>query len=293
MGHTCGEPNEIELTAAHRLFHRSFSDPKQRPAFDEMRTFFKDMVVATPNAGPAATGLPASELQNYLKNSACGGAILDELNRTAALTLPDIYSTSEYERLGIERKSSILREESIVRGLDGVQITAKLAEATKELHVHSTKYTKLFDGWRKEESLLKLRPVFVDVAARISTGPYANVALVQPNPWEADDIKVDSKRYLSRVIAVFGGGGAKYGVDIDPAADVVAACAGVVDEFGADIELIKGPPKKEQRIMEKARSAASDGQGCTCREPFNSTPMAGQFDFVWLSARTPHGAYVW
>ena len=27
-------------------------------------------------------------------------------------------------------------------------------------------------------------------------------------------------------------------------------------------------------------------------EPFNSTPMAGQFDFVWLSARTPHWAYV-
>ena len=24
MGHTCGEPNEIELTAAHRLFYRSF-----------------------------------------------------------------------------------------------------------------------------------------------------------------------------------------------------------------------------------------------------------------------------
>ena len=22
-------------------------------------------------------------------------------------------------------------------------------------------------------------------------------------------------------------------------------------------------------------------------------PHGGQFDFVWLSARTPHGAYVW
>ena len=29
------------------------------------------------------------------------------------------------------------------------------------------------------------------------------------------------------------------------------------------------------------------------REPFNFTPHGGQFDFVWLSARTPHGAYVW
>ena len=31
------------------------------------------------------------------------------------------------------------------------------------------------------------------------------------------------------------------------------------------------------------------------RQPFNATPMGGQFDFVWLSARTPHGgaSYVW
>ena len=35
--------------------------------------------------------------------------------------------------------------------------------------------------------------------------------------------------------------------------------------------------------------------GGTRREPLNLTPMGGQFDFVWLSARTmhPHGAYVW
>ena len=31
------------------------------------------------------------------------------------------------------------------------------------------------------------------------------------------------------------------------------------------------------------------------REPFNSTPNGGQFDFAWPSARTPHGgaSYVW
>ena len=27
--------------------------------------------------------------------------------------------------------------------------------------------------------------------------------------------------------------------------------------------------------------------------PFNFTPMGGQFDFVCLSARTTHAAYVW
>ena len=31
----------------------------------------------------------------------------------------------------------------------------------------------------------------------------------------------------------------------------------------------------------------------TRREPYNSTPHGGQTGFVWLSARTPHGAYVW
>ena len=30
----------------------------------------------------------------------------------------------------------------------------------------------------------------------------------------------------------------------------------------------------------------------TRREPFNFTPHGGQSDFVWLSARTPHGANV-
>ena len=34
------------------------------------------------------------------------------------------------------------------------------------------------------------------------------------------------------------------------------------------------------------------GVGGTCRGPFKSTPKGGQFDFVWLPARTPHGAHV-
>ena len=31
----------------------------------------------------------------------------------------------------------------------------------------------------------------------------------------------------------------------------------------------------------------------TCPEPFKYHPHGGQLGFVWLSARTPHGAYVW
>jgi hypothetical protein len=40
----------------------------------------------------------------------------------------------------------------------------------------------------------------------------------------------------------------------------------------------------------KITIADADG---TRHEPFNSTPDGGQFDFVWLPARTPRGAYVW
>ena len=35
--------------------------------------------------------------------------------------------------------------------------------------------------------------------------------------------------------------------------------------------------------------APFSGDGGTGREPFNFTPHGGQSDFVWLSARTPHG----
>jgi len=31
----------------------------------------------------------------------------------------------------------------------------------------------------------------------------------------------------------------------------------------------------------------------TAARAVQSHPHGGQFDFVWLSARTPHGAYVW
>ena len=254
----------------YALLQRCFSfEPNHRPAFAELIDFFRGVVLATPNTAPMPKGFPMpsakhnADLQIYLNNSVHGGAVLDELQRSGALTLPDIYSTSEYDRLGVERKSSILKEKSIVGGLNGVQISAKLREATKELSQHASEYNKLFDVWRTDESLLRLKPVLVDAAAMITTGPYADMALLQPNPWEEDDIKVDSKRYLSRVIAVFSGSGSKYGVDIDPTADVVAACVGAMNHFGAAVEIIQGPPKQEQRIMEKARSYTSESSDGT------------------------------
>ena len=38
-------------------------------------------------------------------------------------------------------------------------------------------------------------------------------------------------------------------------------------------------------------AAGGEAEGAR-HEPFTFTPMGGQFDFAWLSARTPHGAYV-
>ena len=45
-------------------------------------------------------------------------------------------------------------------------------------------------------------------------------------------ILTDSKRYLGRIIAVFSGAGAKYGVDFNPVDDVASACARAMAMFG-------------------------------------------------------------
>ena len=149
----------------------------------------------------------------------------------------------------------VSKESEIVGGLNGVQVSAKLGAATEELHRHSQKYTELFGAWRSDEALLRLRDVTASLTPRLES-PYERV--VQPNPWATakgggDAISVNSKRYLGRVIAVFSGGdGAKYGVEYNPVDDVVDACTRAIAAFGDDVELITGPPKKEQRIMEKA-----------------------------------------
>ena len=61
-----------------------------------------------------------------------------------------------------------------------------------------------------------------------------------------------ANRYLTRVITVFNGTGAKYDVVLNPVGDVVEACGAICKGFGAGVTLLPGPPKKEQRIMEKA-----------------------------------------
>ena len=91
--------------------------------------------------------------------------------------------------------------------------------------------------------------------------------LMQPNPWRngngnanggEGNIDSTSKRYLSRVIAVYSGNGVKYQSDVDPVSFVVAACTRAVQHLGTAVDVIAGPAKKERRIMEKARNGNYD-----------------------------------
>jgi len=246
-------------------------EPEQRPGFVELREFFADMVEATPVAGKTSTtAAPTAEFLNlYLQGNEAGAALIDELERGGALAKNDLYNSSMYERLGEQRDSVVMKESEITGGLNGVEVSAKLSAATQELHRHSQKYDQLFGEWREDDVLVRLRDAAAALTQRLES-PDEWVA--QPNPWgtaeqqadcfssasslnsagSASAIPTNSKRYLGRIIAVFSGTGAKYGVAFNPVDDVAGACARVMAVFGEDVELLMGPPKKEQRIMEKA-----------------------------------------
>ena len=142
-------------------------------------------------------------------------------------------------------------ESDVVGGMDGLTISATLQDATAELHRHSTKCYELFDAWRPHQWPLQLRTVHAALVARF---PSPDLPVLQPNPWSSEGVAPASKRYLSRLLKVFGGQHGTNPVDV-----VAAACAQAVGEFGAGVKLLQGPPKKEQRVMEKARVCTYDG----------------------------------
>ena len=251
-------------------------EPEQRPGFKELREFFADLVEATPEVENTSLAAPTTEFLNlYLQGNEVGAALIDELERDGALAKNDLYNSSVYERLGEHRDSVVMKESEITGGLNGVEVSAKLSAATQELHQHSQKYDQLFGEWREDDVLIRLRGAAAALTPLLGS-PYERVA--QPNPWGAVEqqadcfnsasslnsaggssaILTDSKRYLGRIIAVFSGAGAKYGVDFNPVDDVASACSRVMAMFGEDVELLMGPPKKEQRIMEKAVNGRYD-----------------------------------
>jgi hypothetical protein len=130
------------------------------------------------------------------------------------------------------------------------------------LHRGAAKYYEQFDQWRANDSqnasLLQLRAVVSKADAKCKArDPGAHVSQDQPNPWRNKGIQVSSKRYLTRMLTVYNGTGAKYDVVVNPLREMVAVCERIVARFGAGVKLVPGPPKTEERIMEKAR----DGEG--------------------------------
>ena len=238
-------------------------EPGQRPSFAELREFFGRMAAADPVSEPERdepTAPTTHFLNIYMQGNEAGAALIDELEKDGALAKNNLYDSSMYTRLGEQRNSVVLKEAEITGGLNGVEVSDKLSSATEELHRHSQKYNQLFNTWREDDVLIRLRGVTAALTPRLES-PYEQV--LQPNPWATqegsdDNIRVNSKRYLSRVIAVFTGDGAQYGVAINPVDDVMNACTRAMAVFGEDIELLKGPPKKEQRIMEKATNGKYD-----------------------------------
>ena len=183
------------------------------------------------------------------------GYVLPNMRRDGQ---PNGYATTEYLRLGAAHTATLAKEESLVGALNGVQITTKLVEAMDELHKHSSKYDDLFGSWRREACLAHLKQVIEVWETAVAKQRKGPDALLQPNPWAPQGIGVESKRYLSRVISVFTGTGSKHGTPRDPSDCVAEKCAAMLEdiEFGAHVELIKGPPKQEERIMEKARGSS-------------------------------------
>ena len=237
---------------------RCFSfEPAARPLFADLNEFFAGLVPHGANAQGGISSTKPTDWQNqhYLsllhEHTAGDPSVFNALREDGDIMVDDTYSTSEYLQLGVKRKASIDKENSIIGGLDGLQISTKLGQATEELHRHASKYDDQFEQWRASNSLVELKTVVSIAKSKFKTQDYEGHE--QPNPWNKQGIKVTSKRYLTRVITVYNGTGAKYDVVIDPVGDVVKACGSIVARFGTGVKLVPGPPKKEQRIMEKAR----------------------------------------
>ena len=67
-----------------------------------------------------------SQNQHYLtllhEHTAGDPTVFEELREDGSITVNDTYNTSEYLQLGAKRRESIEKENSIVSGLDGLQL---------------------------------------------------------------------------------------------------------------------------------------------------------------------------
>ena len=222
--------------------------------------------------GNAAAG--SDYYLRILHNQAGGSSLLEELQRvgmltvtkqpsaggsseSACFTLPvvdgsDEYTSPTYKRLHAAATRTRNDERDIVGGLDYVELSTKLKEATEELHKHSTRYYSLFEAWRPCRWPLQLRRVHLNVIAGFAEGPVR-----QPNPWRGVDVNPHSKRHLSRILAVFSSTDDDSPVNVTAAA-CTRAIATLEAQVQAGMKVMVGPPKKEARVMQKARACDYD-----------------------------------
>ena len=196
------------------------------------------------------TNAAADGLHYYLTilQTAGGSSLLGELESAGMLASEsdDYRPSPAYLRLAAKAEQTSNLEINILAGLDNdAKLDAKLNEVADELNRDSTKYYDLFETWRTGAWPLKLRRVHADVQDRFSLEP-----VLQPNPWNTIGIDPTSKRYLSRLIEVFSST-----KDATPVNVVAGACDQATTVFGTGIRLLIGPPKKEERIMQKAQGS--------------------------------------
>ena len=152
--------------------------------------------------------------------------------------------------MSLKRTSEHVRhaEGDIVNGKDAVLIDGALKEATSELHRHSVQYFGLFDKWAAQAWVREL-----DAEHSALEAGFLMHTVAQPNPWTNSGITVDSKRYMSRAVAVFSSQN-----NDSPVALVAAACDQAMSTLSADINIKIGPPKQERRVIEKAHDYGYD-----------------------------------
>ena len=118
---------------------------------------------------------------------------------------------------------------------------------------HASQYDALYAGWQGSPWLAAFCAEDAQVQAAIAAAPGGGGGehpLAQPNPWAATDgVVPDSKRYLTRVLGLYGQ------ADGGPAHRVFAACKRIAAELGGDAVATfhAGPLKAKARIFEKAR----------------------------------------
>lgn len=234
--------NKFYLALQKRCF---CADPAARETFTALHDWIQSLIIgATAAPNKRMDCVVKANPEHYLKilHDAGGQLVIAELKRGGLIhTLQD----EKYFQLGKMQQLASEAEFAITSDMSHFKIEAKLQDATERLNRHSKDYCDLFESWGAAEWLTKLTGVHSKIS---SQDP-----VLQPNPWENGGIVPSSKRYLMKALDVFSS--TENG---NPLSIVTAACKQAVAKFGTAVEVVEGPLKQEQRIMEKAQTCSYD-----------------------------------